>query len=446
MSTRGRLFGTDGVRGRYGRELTDDLAFALGRSAVDVLASGDPDRVTVVVGRDTRASGEPLEAALVEGIRAGGAHALLAGVVPTPAIAFLTPDLGASAGAVISASHNPADDNGIKFFGAEGFKLSDELEDRVEALVRDGGHRIAERSGDVRTLDDELERYLDHVTAAADAPLDGMRVVVDCANGAAYRVAPEVLKRLGADVTAIFVEPNGANINDGCGALHPDVVAKAVLERGADAGLALDGDADRALFADADGIVVDGDQVLAACAVALKHDGRLPKDTVVSTVMANLGLHDVMRANGIELVTAKVGDRYVLEEMLERGAALGGEQSGHVIFREHATTGDGVLTAVRFLSMAAKGGVSVAELAGVMRRFPQALVNVDVAHKEGLDGNERIAEGVRSAEAELGWSGRVLVRASGTEPLVRVMVEAESEADARRHADAIAAIVREELA
>jgi phosphoglucosamine mutase len=446
MSTRGRLFGTDGVRGRYGRELTDDLAFALGRSAVDVLASGDPDRVTVVVGRDTRASGEPLEAALVEGIRAGGAHALLAGVVPTPAIAFLTPDLGASAGAVISASHNPADDNGIKFFGAEGFKLSDELEDRVEALVRDGGHRIAERSGDVRALDDELERYLDHVTAAADAPLAGMRVVVDCANGAAYRVGPEVLKRLGADVTALFVEPNGANINDGCGALHPDVVAKAVLERGADAGLALDGDADRALFADAEGNVVDGDQVLAACAVALKHDGRLPKDTVVSTVMANLGLHEVMRANGIELVTAKVGDRYVLEEMLERGAALGGEQSGHVIFREHATTGDGVLTAVRFLSMAAKGGVSVAELAGVMRRFPQALVNVDVAHKEGLDGNERIAEGVSTAEAELGSSGRVLVRASGTEPLVRVMVEAESEADARRLADAIAAIVREELA
>jgi phosphoglucosamine mutase len=401
--------------------------------------------VTVVVGRDTRASGEPLERALVDGIRAGGAHALLAGVVTTPAIAFLTPELGASAGAVISASHNPAEDNGIKFFGSGGFKLSDDLEDRVEALVRDGGHRIAGSRGDVRDLGDELERYLDHVTSAADAPLAGMRIVVDCANGAAYRAAPEVLRRLGADVTALFVEPNGSNINDGCGALHPEVVAEAVLERGADAGLALDGDADRALFADAEGNVVDGDQVLAACAVALKQDGRLSGDTVVSTVMANLGLRELIDANGIDLVMAKVGDRYVLEEMLARGATLGGEQSGHVIFLEHATTGDGLLTAVRFLSIAAKRGVSVAELAGAMRKFPQALVNVGVAHKQRLDGNERVAEAIRAAEAELGSSGRVLVRASGTEPLVRVMVEAELDDDARRHAEAIAAVVREQL-
>jgi phosphoglucosamine mutase len=440
-----RLFGTDGVRGRYGRELTDDLAFALGRSAVDVLSRRRDERVRVVVGRDTRASGVPLERALVEGITAGGADAILAGVVPTPAIAFLTTHLGVTAGAVISASHNPADDNGIKFFGAEGFKLSDDLEDDVEALVRDGGHRIAASPGSASELGGELEAYLEHVVGAADAPLSGMRVVVDSANGAAFRVAPEILRRLGADVTSLFDEPDGSNINAGCGALHPEVVAGAVRERGADAGLALDGDADRALFADAEGRVVDGDQVLAACAVAMRDDGRLPGNVVVSTVMANLGLHEAMREHTIELVATKVGDRYVLEEMLERGAALGGEQSGHVIFREHATTGDGLLTAVRFLSVAAKRGCSIEELASAMRKFPQALVNVAVGHKERLDDDPAVAAAIRHAEAELGESGRVLVRASGTEPLVRVMVEAESDERARRHADSLAEVVRRAL-
>jgi phosphoglucosamine mutase len=442
----GRLFGTDGVRGRYGIELTDDLAFALGRSAVDALAAGDGERVRVIVGRDTRASGEPLERALVEGITAGGADAVLAGVVPTPAVAFLTAHHGLTAGAVISASHNPADDNGIKFFGREGFKLSDELEDRIEALVRDGGHRVAAAPGSAGPLEGGIEPYLEHVAAAAEAPLSGLRVVVDCANGAAYVAAPEVLRRLGADVTPLFVDPDGSNINDGCGALHPEVVAEAVLEHGADAGLALDGDADRALFADADGNVVDGDQVLAASALALHEDGRLAGGVVVSTVMANLGLHRAMRERGIELVATKVGDRYVLEEMLARRATLGGEQSGHVIFAEHATTGDGLLTAVRFLSLAARRRCSVAELAAAMRKFPQALVNVSVPHKERLDGSEAVGEAVARAEAELDGSGRVLVRASGTESLVRVMVEAESEELARRHADDLAEVVRRALA
>jgi phosphoglucosamine mutase len=441
----GRLFGTDGVRGRYGRELTDDLAFALGRSAVEVLSHERDGRVRVVLGRDTRASGEPLERALVEGIRAGGADALLAGVVPTPAVAFLTTDLRVEAGAVISASHNPADDNGIKFFGREGFKLSDALEDEIETLVRDGDHPIASTPGAVGPLEDGLERYVDHVVAAAETPLAGMRVVVDCANGAAFRAAPEVLRRLGAEVTAMFDAPDGSNINDGCGALHPEVVAAAVVERAADAGLALDGDADRALFADASGNVVDGDQVLAACALALHDEGRLPGGIVVSTVMANVGLREAMRARGIDLVATKVGDRYVLEDMLARGAALGGEQSGHVIFREHATTGDGVLTAVRFLSLAAKRSSSVAELASAMRKFPQALVNVQVEHKEALEESRPVGEAIALAEAELDGSGRVLVRASGTEPLVRVMVEADSEADAQRHAASIAAVVREAL-
>jgi phosphoglucosamine mutase len=442
----GRLFGTDGVRGRYGHELTDDLAFALGRSAVEALSHAVAGRVRVVVGRDTRASGEPLERALVEGIRAGGADAELAGIAPTPAIAFLAADIDVAAGAVISASHNPADDNGIKFFGHEGFKLSDEIEDEIEALVRDGGHRIAPTPGAAIRLDDALESYVEHVAAAADAPLTGLHVVVDCANGAAYRAGPEVLRRLGAEVSAIFDEPDGSNINRGCGALHPEVVARAVVERGADVGLALDGDADRALFANSDGDVIDGDQVLAACAAAMREDGRLPGGVVVTTVMANLGLREAMRARGIEVVATKVGDRYVLEEMLARGAALGGEQSGHVIFGEHATTGDGLLTAVRFLSLAAKRGVSVGHLASAMRRFPQALVNVRVGHKERLDDDASIAEAVARAEAALGSSGRVLVRASGTEPIVRVMVEAESEAEATRHAEALAEAVRAGLA
>jgi phosphoglucosamine mutase len=441
----GRLFGTDGVRGRYGYELTDDLAFALGRSAVEALSHDRDERVRVIVGRDTRASGEPLERALVDGILAGGADALLAGVVPTPAVAFLTTHVGVAAGAVISASHNPADDNGIKFFGREGFKLSDDIEDGIEALVRDGGHRIAPSAGSASPLEGGAEPYVEHVVAAADARLDGMRVVVDCANGAAYRVAPEVLRRLGAEVTPLFVAPDGSNINDGCGALHPEVVAKAVLEHAADAGLALDGDADRALFADADGTVIDGDQVLAALAIALQEDGRLPAGVVVSTVMANLGLHEAMRSRGLELLQTKVGDRYVLEEMLARDAALGGEQSGHVIFREHATTGDGVLTAVRFLSLAARRRCSVAELASAMRKFPQALVNVSVAHKERLDGNEAIGRAIADAERLLDGSGRVLVRASGTEALVRVMVEAESEDEAHRHAEELAEVVRVEL-
>jgi phosphoglucosamine mutase len=441
----GRLFGTDGVRGRYGRELTDDLAFALGRSAVQILSRGAEGGVRVVVGRDTRTSGEPLQRALVEGILAGGADALLAGVVPTPAVAFLTTDLDATAGAIISASHNPAPDNGIKFFGPEGFKLSDDLEDRIEMLVRDGGHEIAPGIGTAEAIEDRIERYVAHVTAAADAPLDGMRVVVDCANGAAFRVAPEILRRLGADVTTLFDMPDGSNINDGCGALHPDVVAEAVVDRGAHAGLALDGDADRALFADAHGNVIDGDQVLAACAHALHHEDRLAGGIVVTTVMANLGLVEAMRGLGITVVRTKVGDRYVIEEMLARGAQLGGEQSGHVIFREHATTGDGLLTAVRFLSIAAGRGCSVAELASTMRKFPQALVNVEVANKDRLNEEAAIADAVATAERDLGESGRVLVRASGTEPIVRVMVEAETEEDARRHAEALAGVVRTRL-
>jgi phosphoglucosamine mutase len=433
----GRLFGTDGVRGRYGRELTDELAFALGRASVAVLSRYEGHRPTLVIGRDTRVSGEPLERALADGIRAAGADVILAGVQPTPAVAFLTTDLEVGAGVVISASHNPPADNGIKFFGPAGYKLSDELELEIEAEVATPSP-VAVPPGRVVPMPDGERHYLDHVAEAAEASLDGLRVVVDCANGAASRYAPEVLRRLGAEVAPIFDRPDGSNINVGCGALHPQVVAEAVLTAKADAGIAHDGDADRAVFVDAEGNVVDGDQVLAACAIALKEEGRLPGNTIVSTVMANLGLRKTMAAAGIELVETKVGDRYVLEEMLARGASLGGEQSGHIIFSEHGTTGDGILTAVKVLSIARRKGLTIAELARVMPRFPQVLENVQVEHKERLDEAEEIWAAVRAAEQELGDSGRVLVRASGTEPLVRVMVEAESEEAADAHAKAIA--------
>lgn len=440
----GRLFGTDGVRGRFGRELTTDLARGLGRAAVVVLSRYEREAPRFVIGRDTRASGEALEAALVEGITAGGGDVYLVGVEPTPAIAFLTTALSAGSGVVISASHNPPEDNGIKFFGPYGFKLSDGLEDEIEAEVERGDVHSG-RTGRVLDLPSATPDYVDHVVAAAEARLDGLRVVVDCANGAASHVAPEALRRLGAEVYPIFAEPDGSNINVGCGALHPEVLAGAVVAAGADAGVAHDGDADRALFADAHGNVIDGDQVLAACAIAMKEQGRLDGDQVVATVMSNLGFRVAMREAGIRVIEASVGDRYVLEQMQERGAVLGGEQSGHVIFRDHGPTGDGLVTAVRFLSIARRKDVSVAELAGAMRRFPQVLLNVEVGRREELEGSHGIWEAVRASEAELGSSGRVLVRASGTEPLVRVMVEAETDETARRHAESLAERVRAAL-
>jgi phosphoglucosamine mutase len=436
----GRLFGTDGVRGVAGVDLTEDLATRLGRAAVVVLGRHRGSTPAFLVGRDTRRSGEDLERALVEGIHSMGGDVIAVGVEPTPAVAFLTVVLGASSGVVISASHNPPEYNGIKFFDAAGMKLPDELEDEIEAALDE------ESPGPLTTgrwlpADAGRERYLEHLSSAAEAALDGMSVVVDCANGAASGVAPEVLARLGAEVHPIFAAPDGLNINVGCGALHPEVVAAEVVRLGADAGLALDGDADRAVFADQHGVVVDGDGVLAACAIGMKRRGRLADDLVVTTVMANLGFHLAMREAGIRVATTQVGDRYVLEEMMRSGAMLGGEQSGHVIFREHATTGDGLLTAVRFLSLVAADRSTVSDVAGCMHRFPQVLVNVGVRHRDGLAEAVEVERAIAAAEAELGQAGRVLVRASGTEPIVRVMVEAEDEATASRHAEAIAQTV-----
>lgn len=397
-----------------------------------------------VVGRDPRSSGGWLEEALVDGISGAGGDVLLAGVVPTPAVAFLARDLGAS-GVVISASHNPAEYNGIKLFAADGHKLPDQQEGAIEEALDE--RRTAPAGGAVSSLDAEaIARYLAHVKEAAEARLDGMTVVVDCANGAASEMAPDLYRDLGATVHAIHAEPDGRNINDGCGALHPDVVAAEVVRLGADVGISHDGDADRALFADPSGTVIDGDQVLAACALALHGEGRLASSTVVTTVMANLGFLHAMREAGVRVATTRVGDRYVVEEMLRTGAKLGGEQSGHLLFLDRATTGDGLLTAVRFLSLAARRGVPVSELAACMRRYPQVMINVPVRDRDSLADAEMVEKAVEAAELELGDTGRVLVRASGTESLIRVMVEAETGEAAGKHAEVLASVVRDSLA
>ena len=441
----GRLFGTDGVRGIAGTELTADLARDLGHAAVHVLGGGQKAASVFVVGRDPRSSGVWLEEALVEGITEAGGDVLLAGVAPTPAVAFLTVELGAAAGVVISASHNPPEYNGIKLFGGNGSKLPDEQEDAIEAsLDRQNSGRIRGYAAPV--TERARERYLAHLEAAGEARLDGMTLVVDCANGAASDMAPALYRRMGAVVHAINAEPDGENINVGCGALHPEVVAAEVVRRGADAGVSHDGDADRALFADSAGRVIDGDQVLAACALALHEAEQLPGGTVVTTVMANLGFTRAMHEAGVRAIATRVGDRYVLEEMIRTGSKLGGEQSGHLLFLDHATTGDGLLTAVRFLSLAARLGTTVSSLASRMRRYPQVMVNVEVRDRDALGSAVEVQRAVEAARSELGESGRVLVRPSGTEHLVRVMVEAETEERASRNAEAIASAVRAALA
>jgi phosphoglucosamine mutase len=445
LGAMGRLFGTDGVRGRANADLTPELALAVAVAAAQVLAERDRSHAPLaVVGRDPRASGEMLEAAVVAGLTSAGANVARVGVLPTPAVAFLTGALGADLGVTLSASHNPMPDNGIKLFATGGHKLPDEIEDEIEAEIH-AGSTDGGPPGRVVPVPDGRGTYGAHVLAAAETTLEGMRIVVDCANGAASELAPRVLRELGTEVEAIFCDPDGTNINVGCGALHPEVVAEAVRASGADAGVSLDGDADRALFSDAQGSVIDGDQVMAACAIAMRDAGELRGNLVVTTVMANLGFMVAMEEAGIEVVRTSVGDRYVLEEMLARSAVLGGEQSGHVIFADRETTGDGLLTAVRFLSLARSRGKSVAGFAAAMHRFPQVLRSVPVARKHELPNAAVVWEAVRTAEEELGTSGRVLVRASGTEAIVRVMVEADDHPVAERHADALAELVRTEL-
>lgn len=444
-----QLFGTDGVRGVANTELTPELALGLGRAVVRTLREEGVVRPRLVVGRDPRASGEMLEAALIAGVCSAGGDAVPLGVLPTPGVAFLTTALGADSGAMISASHNPVADNGIKFFGADGYKLSDAEEARVEELLQrtDDDRPVGAAIGRLRPEQGLLERYIDHLTGAAEAagdrPFAGLHVVVDCANGAASQVAPPVLRRLGAKVTALHADPTGDDINDGCGSTYPDVVGAAVVAEGADMGLAHDGDADRLIATDATGTVVDGDAILAILAARLHRDQGL--GSVVTTVMTNLGFKLAMDALGIAVIQTKVGDRYVLEAMRQGGHPLGGEQSGHVIFAEHATTGDGVLTAVQLLAAVAASGCSLAELATVMRRLPQVLVNVPRIDRERLPDAPAVWAAVEEEERRLDGTGRVLVRASGTEPLVRVMVEADTEERAKSTADRLAVVVGREL-
>jgi phosphoglucosamine mutase len=441
----GQLFGTDGIRGVANTELTPELVVGLGRAVIRTLREEGIGRPRILVGRDPRASGEMLEAALVAGLTSAGGDVITVGVIPTPGVAYLTARTDAHSGAVISASHNPVGDNGIKFFGPDGYKLTDAEEERVEELLQrtDEDRPTGPHIGRLRPQEQLVDAYVDHLVAAAPQGLDGLRVVVDCANGAASYVAPEVLRRIGCDVLAIHAVPDGTNINAGCGSTHPEVVAAAVVEHGADLGFAHDGDADRLIAVDHAGALVDGDAILAILAQR-RHDAE-GLDAVVTTVMTNLGFTRAMEALGIHVLQTPVGDRYVLEAMRGGGHPLGGEQSGHVILADLATTGDGVLTAVQLLRAIAESGKPLAELATVMQRLPQVLVNVRGVDRDRLAAAEVLWKAVEAEEAALAGAGRVLVRASGTEPLIRVMVEANTPDRAQAVADRLAAIVAGEL-
>ena len=442
----GRLFGTDGVRGQANTDLTAELALDLAVAAAHVLADAGEfagHRPVAVVGRDGRASGEFLGAAVMAGLASAGVDVLDAGVLPTPAVAFLVAELGADLGVMLSASHNPMPDNGIKFFARGGVKLDDAVEDAVEARMEEPWQRpTGAQVGRIRILDGGRDRYVEHLVSTVPHRLDGLRVVVDCANGAASWTAPEALRRAGADVVAINADPDGTNINEGCGSTHLEPLRAAVLEHGADVGIAHDGDADRCLAVDAQGADVDGDQILAILALALLDQGRLARASVVATVMSNLGFRLAMERAGVRVVETAVGDRHVLEAMKDGGLPLGGEQSGHVVMLDHATTGDGVLTALHLLARVAETGKPLGELAAVMQRLPQVLVNVPGVDKGRVAASPAVAAAVAAAGAELGETGRVLLRASGTEPLVRVMVEAPTADQARGVADRLAEAVR----
>ena len=448
------LFGTDGVRGLANGLLTAELALHLAQATAVVLGQGrsaearkaEGRRLTAVIARDPRVSGEFLSAAVAAGLASSGVDVLDAGVIPTPATAFLIADRDADFGVMVSASHNPAPDNGIKIFARGGTKLPDIVEERIErALQWDRLQPTGAGVGRIRRFADAEDRYVVHLLGSLPHRLDGIHVVLDCAHGAAAGVSPETFRDAGATVTVIGADPDGLNINDGVGSTHLDVLAEAVVRLGADVGIAHDGDADRCLAVDAEGNVVDGDQIMAILAVAMKERGALAHDTLVATVMSNLGLHRAMAEHGIQVKQTAVGDRYVLEGMDEGGYSLGGEQSGHVIMSEFATTGDGLLTGLHIVAEMARQKKTMAELASIMTVYPQVLINVRGVDRDRVS-DDVVQEAVRSAEAELGDSGRVLLRASGTEPLVRVMVEAASEDVARAHADRLADVVRERLA
>lgn len=436
-----RLFGTDGVRGVANQDLTAELAVALGAAAARrLIRTGATRRRVAVVGRDPRASGEMLEAAVIAGLTSEGVDALRVGVLPTPAVAYLTSAYDADFGVMISASHNPMPDNGIKIFGPGGLKLDDATEDRIEELVRQGpGHRPTGAGiGRIVDAEDALERYLRHVGKAATTRLDGLTVVVDCAHGAASTAAPDAYRAAGATVVPIHAEPDGLNINDGCGSTHMETLRAAVVSHGADLGLAHDGDADRCLAVAADGTVIDGDVIMVVLALAMQEAGELASDTLVATVMSNLGLHLAMRAAGVQVRTTGVGDRYVLEELRAGEFSLGGEQSGHIVLPAFGTTGDGIVTGLRLMARMAQTRRSLAALAEPMQTLPQVLINVEVTDKAAVAQARSVQDAVAQAEAELGDTGRILLRPSGTEQMVRVMVEAADEDTARQLAARVA--------
>jgi len=440
----GRLFGTDGVRGVANQELSAELAMALGSAAVRRLAKLNiPGRRIAVIGRDPRASGEMLEAAVIAGVTSEGVDALHVGVLPTPAVAYLTGAYGADFGVMISASHNPMPDNGIKIFGPGGHKLDDATEDEIEEMVAAGpGLRpVGAAIGRVIDGGDAINRYLDHVRGAVSAPLNDLTVVVDCANGAASAAAPRAYAAAGARVIAINAKPNGLNINDRCGSTHLEKLQEIVLAEEADLGLAHDGDADRCLAVDATGRAVDGDEIMVVLALGMHEAGELAANTLVATVMSNLGLHLAMREAGITVRTTGVGDRYVLEELRAGKFTLGGEQSGHIVMPSLGTTGDGIVTGLKLMSRMAQTRKTLAELVSAMRALPQVLINVRVNDKTTVAEAPAVREAVAKAEAELGDTGRILLRPSGTEQMVRVMVEAADEETARRLATGVAELV-----
>jgi len=437
------LFGTDGVRGVAGVDLTAELAFNLSTAAASVLADlGEfaGHRPTAIVGQDSRASGQYLEEAICRGLSSAGIDVYRVGILPTPAISFLVKDRGADLGVMISASHNPASDNGIKFFDRTGSKLADQIEAKIESVL---GKKVESNNGAGRVIEDleAKESYIKNLLESLDDNLSGIKIVVDCANGAASFVAPDVLKRAGAEVVAISASPNGLNINDNCGSTHLENLIEAVKEVGADIGIAHDGDADRVLAIDDNGSVIDGDFILGI----LAQDMELPTKTVVGTVMTNLGLIKALKEKGIKFIATAVGDRYVLEEMLAGGHVLGGEQSGHIIMSKYANTGDGLLTALQLISKLKKSGKSASELASFMKRYPQVLINVSGVAKEKLASNQVIAKAVSDTQQRLADKGRVLLRASGTEALIRVMIEAQDLSLAQELASELATLVKSEL-
>ncbi|MEH7403823.1 MULTISPECIES: phosphoglucosamine mutase [Bacillaceae] len=444
----GKYFGTDGVRGVANKELTPELAYKIGRCGGYVLTKNNV-KPKIIVGRDTRVSGHMLEGALVAGLLSIGAEVMRLGVISTPGVAYLTKALGAQAGVMISASHNPVADNGIKFFGPDGFKLLDEQEDEIEELMDAEVDRLPRPTGnDLCQVSDYFEggqKYLQFLKNTIDEDFSGLLVALDCAHGATSSLAPYLFADLEADIVTMGTNPNGFNINDGVGSTHPEALAVLVKEKGADIGLSFDGDGDRLIAIDENGEIVDGDQIMYICAKYLNEKGRLKQNTIVSTVMSNLGFYKAVETNGMKSAVTGVGDRYVMEEMRKNGFNLGGEQSGHIIFLDHITTGDGMLSAIQLVSIVKETGKTLSQLAGEMKKYPQLLINVRVTDKNEALNNERIKAIISEVEEEMNGNGRILVRPSGTEPLIRVMAEAPSEAECKQYVERIVAVVKEEV-